>query len=683
MSYRLSVDVGGTFTDVVMFDDVLKQVHTTKTHSTPRDYSIGIEEGIRKICKQLEISQDQITYFIHGTTVATNALLERKGARTALITTQGFRDVLEIARQRRPDLYNFWVSRPSSPIPRHLVYEVPERTLISGEIMQKLDVEAARKVIAQLKEQKVKSVAVCFLHSYANSENELEMKRLIREELPGIHLCTSAETLPEIREYERFCTTAVNAYLMPNVKDYINNLDVKRKEMGISADVHIMQSNGGVMSAYAAGERSVHTVFSGPAGGVLASIYLSELIGENNIVTIDIGGTSSDLALIKDHEIAFTSNAELGGFPVKVPMVEMHTIGAGGGSIAWIDAGGGIRVGPQSAGAFPGPACYGNGDRPTVTDSNLLLGYLNPDNFLGGEMHISKEKSREAFEKQICSHTGLSVDEAAVGVLRLVNANMCGGINVVSTQKGYDLREFSLLAFGGGGSLHAAALADELGIKKVIVPQNPGMFSAIGCQLAKVRYDYVRTTVKSVRSIDMADYNAIFDEMRREAVADLAKEGFSEQNLVFSATSDMRYMGQAWELSVPVPTHIDREEAFNSCVKAFEEIHQRTYGYTLDDEIVFVNLRFSAFGIVPSLEFPSEEESVEETPAEARKGSRKMFFNGEFVESAVYARELMPPGSSVQGPAMIEEYASSTPIPPNYTATIDAFRNILITKNEE
>ena len=681
MSYRLSVDVGGTFTDVVMFDDATKTVHTTKTHSTPRDYSIGIEEGIKKICKQIGITPADVSYFIHGTTVATNALLERKGARTALITTKGFRDVLEIARQRRPDLYDFWVSRPAPPIPRHLVYEVPERTLVTGEIKEELDMDAARAILEKLKAEKVKSVAICFLHSYANPTTELKMKQLIRDEFPSLHLCTSAETLPEIREYERFCTTAVNAYLMPNVKDYINNLDVKRREMGVPAEVHIMQSNGGVMSAYAAGERSVHTVFSGPAGGVLASIYLSELIGDNNIVTIDIGGTSSDLALIKDHEIAFTSNAELGGFPVKVPMVEMHTIGAGGGSIAWIDAGGGIRVGPESAGAFPGPACYGNGDRPTVTDSNLMLGYLNPDNFLGGEMYISKDKSREAFEKHICGPTGLTSDEAAVGVLRLVNANMCGGINVVSTQKGYDLRDFTLLAFGGGGSLHAAALADELGIKKVVVPQNPGMFSAIGCQLAKVRYDYVRTTVKTVSGISAEDYNAIFDEMRAEAIKDLEKEGFGPNELVFSATSDMRYMGQAWELSVPVPSKITTEEEFSACVKTFEDIHQRTYGYTLDDDIVFVNLRFSAFGIVPSLEFPAFEESVKETPAEAKKGSRRMFFNGEFMDSTVYDRALMPPGSSVQGPAMIEEYASSTPIPPNHTAAIDRYRNIVITPN--
>ena len=681
MAYRLSVDVGGTFTDIVLFDDVTKEVHTTKTHSTPQDYSRGIRIGIKKICDQVGINISEITYFIHGTTVATNALLERQGAKTALITTEGFRDVLEIARQRRPDLYNFWVQRPVSPIPRHLVFEVPERTLVDGSIRRELDEKAALDVISRLKKLNVESVAVCFLHSYKNPKNELAMKNLILREMPGIHLCTSAETLPEIREYERFCTTAVNAYLMPKVKDYINHLDETRSGMGLGAEIHIMQSNGGIMSAQAAGDRSVHTVFSGPAGGVLASIYMSRLLEERNIVTIDIGGTSSDLALIKDYEIAFTSNAELGGFPVKVPMVEMHTIGAGGGSIAWVDAGGGIRVGPQSAGAYPGPACYGYGDQPTVTDSNVMMGYLNPDNFLGGEFFLDKAKSELAIEEKVAKPAGLGTLEAAVGIRHLVDANMCGGINVVSTQKGYDLRDFSLMAFGGGGSLHAVALADELNIRKVIIPTNPGMFSAIGCQLAKVRYDYVRTLVRSIDEVTVEEYNAAIAEMKAEAIRDLTKEGFDEKDLSFSARADMRYAGQAWELATPVTFHAEDQKDFEECAKAFEDIHRRTYGYTLDDSIVFVNLRFSAFGIVPSLEFPSAEELTGDLPKEAVKGSRSMYFDGRFVRSTVYQRELMLPGNEIKGPAMIEEYAASTPIPPNHTAAIDAYRNIIITRD--
>lgn len=683
MSYRLSVDVGGTFTDIVMFDDVAKKIYTTKVHSTPQDSSIGIENGIHKICRQVGISPQEITYFIHGTTVATNALLERKGARTALVTTKGFRDILEIARQSRPDLYNFWAQRPLPPIPRHLVYELDERVYFDGQIAREIDPEEVKALAGVLRQEKVESVAVCFLHSYKNAKNELQAKKLLSMELPGVHICASAETLPEIREYERFCTTAVNAYLMPKVKDYIDHLDVKRKAIGVRPNVHIMQSNGGIMSSQAAGERSVHTVFSGPAGGVLASMYMSRLIGERNVVTIDIGGTSSDLALIVDHDVAFTSGAELGGFPVKVPTIEMHTIGAGGGSIAWLDAGGVIRVGPQSAGAFPGPACYGNGNQPTVTDSNLIMGYLNPENFLGGEYSLSADKSLDAYKTEICAKNGMEPLQAAAGVRRLVNANMCGGINVISTQKGYDLREFALMAFGGGGSLHAVDLADELNIKKVIVPENPGMFSAIGCQLAKVRYDYVRTIVANTDDLTPESYNMFYDEMRADAIKDMAQEGFSEGDLAFSASSDMRYCGQAWELAVPVPDHIDTAEDFQSCSSAFEDIHRRTYGYTLTDKVAFVNLRLSAFAVIPALEFKRFEKGDPQVSPDAVKGTRRMMFGDSFVESTIYDRAKMHVGCCVYGPAMIEEYAASTPIPPHHEAHIDEFRNIIITKSVE
>lgn len=681
MSYRLSVDVGGTFTDVVMFDDTKKKVYATKVSSTPKDYSIGIENGIRKICKSLNITLDQISYFIHGTTVATNALLERKGAKTALITTEGFRDILEIARQNRPDLYDFWAKRPESPIPRYLVFEVPERTLAGGIIAKEVDIEKALEIVEKIKNMNIESIAICFINSYANSFNELKMKEILKKEMPKLHICTSAETLPEIKEYERFSTTAVNAYLMPRVKDYINNLDRKREKMGINSGVHIMQSNGGIMSAFAAGERSVHTVFSGPAGGVLASIQMAKLLKEENVITIDIGGTSSDLALIENYKTRFTTDAQLGGFPIMVPMIEMHTIGAGGGSIAWLDEGGIIHVGPQSAGAYPGPACYGYGDEPTVTDANLILGYLNPKNFLGGEMKIYKEKSADAIGKRIASFTKLSIDDAARGILRIINVNMCGGINVISTQKGYDLREFSLMAFGGAGSLHAASLLDELNLKKAIIPVSPGNFSAIGCQLAKVRYDYVYTTVTPASKITVKEYCKMFDEMKKEAFTDMEREGFKANEIVFEATSDMRYAGQSWELSVPVKAEVATTQDFISFVKGFNDLHKRTYGYIMEDEeVVFVNLRLSAYGMVPALEFPKATSLTAEIDPKAIKEKRNLSFGSKYFESMVYNREYLRPGNKIMGPALIEEYASTTPIPPNYTAEIDMFMNIVISR---
>lgn len=680
MSYKLSVDVGGTFTDIVVFDDKAKKTYVTKVSSTPQDYSIGIEEGIQKISAAHQIPIGEINYFIHGTTVATNALLERKGAKTALITTKGFRDVLEIGRQKRPDLYNFWVKRPEPPIPRYLVFEIDERTLADGSVIKDVDEQNAREVIKQMKKYGVESVAICFLNSYINAANELKMKQFVMQEMKGIHLCTSAETLPEIKEYERFCTTSVNAYLMPKVKDYIQHLDNKRRNIGVPASVHIMQSNGGIMSAEAAGERSVHTVFSGPAGGVLAAINMAKLLGENDIVTIDIGGTSSDLALLHNYEVAFTTSAELGGFPVQVPMIEMHTIGAGGGSIAWVDAGSGVHVGPQSAGAYPGPACYGYGDQPTVSDANLLAGYLNPENFLGGEMKLNKEKSIQAIQSKICDKTSLNLNEAMSGILRLVDANMCGGINVISTQKGYDLRDFSLMAFGGGGSLHAAALMEELNMKSVIVPVSPGNFSAIGCQLAKVRYDYVRTDVKLVENMTVEEFNQVYADMKAQALRDMETEGYEEDRIVFSASADMRYAGQSWELSVPIDSHVDSTEKLQEYAKAFCDIHTRTYGYTLEDDITFVNFRFSAFGVVDGMEFVETPEKTNASAEAAVKGSRQLYFNGEYVDSTVYDREKMEPGCSITGPAIIEEYAASTPIPPKFKAKIDRYRNIIITR---
>ncbi|RLE15441.1 hydantoinase/oxoprolinase family protein [Candidatus Aerophobetes bacterium] len=678
--YRLSVDVGGTFTDVVLFDEKTKEVYITKVSSTPKDQSEGVIKGIKKIIKQAGVSSyKDISYFIHGTTVATNALLERRGAKTALITTEGFRDVFEIGRQRRPDLYSFWAKRPKPPIPRYLIFEVPERVLYNGEVVKKLDENKAKQIIKEVKRYDVKSIAVCFLHSYKNSVNERRMKEIILEEMPEAYVSISCEILPEIREYERTCTTAVNAYLMPKVQVYINNL-VKRKEnLGITAKLHVMQSNGGVMNADVAAKRSVHTVFSGPAGGVLAGVYMSKLVGEDNVITLDMGGTSTDLALIERSQIRLTTEGEIGGFPIKVPMIEMHTIGAGGGSIAWVDAGGALRVGPQSAGADPGPACYGlGGENPTVTDANLVLRRLSEENFLGGEKLLSYEKAKLAIEKKLSSKLNLPLIECASGIINVVNSNMSGGVSVISTQKGYDLREFSLIAFGGAAPLHAAQLADGLKMKKVIIPLSPGNFSAIGGQLAEIRYDYVRTNVKSVNDITASEYNEIWKEMRKEAISHLAEEGFAENEIIFAGTADMRYAGQAWELIVPVPIESPSERNFQKIARDFQEIHKRTYGYILKDEdIIFVNFRLSAVGPIPKLEF-KEEPLRDNASRKALKGNRDVFIDGNFVKCSIYDREKLVPGSLVIGPAIIEEYASTTLIPSKKMAKIDKFRNIII-----
>ena len=683
MGYRLSVDVGGTFTDIVLFDDEKKQIHTTKVSSTPQDQSIGLIEGIEKICRQVGIDYNKITYFIHGTTVATNALLERKGAKTALIVTEGFRDVFEIGRQSRPDLYNFWMSRPKPPIPRHMIFEVPERILFDGKVEKELDEKAAYEVCERIRAIGAESVAVCFINSYRNGKNELAMKRILSEKLHDLPVSISYEVLPEIKEYERICTTAVNAYLMPKVQSYINNLVVRKDALGVIPKLHVMQSNGGIMSAEVAGLRSVHTVFSGPAGGVLGGMYIAQLTNEKNVITLDMGGTSTDIVLIENNNMRLTTDGEIGSFPIKVPMIDMHTIGTGGGSIAWIDAGGTLRLGPQSAGANPGPACYNiGGDKPTVSDCNLLLGRLDPDMFLGGEKKLYPENSAEAVRKNVADILDLDTTEAAMGIIKIADSNMCGGVKVISTQRGYDLREFSLISFGGAGSLHAANIARELGMKKVIVPMYPGNFSAIGAELAEVRYDYVRTYVEKVKDMPTETYNALFESMAEQAYAHLEEEGFNKNDICFIGMADMRYAGQAWELNVPVPVHITSISDYEVVKDAFNRAHEMAYGYTLDpDDITFVNLRLAAVGAIPKLAY--EAEPIAENCAEnAIRTVRKVYFGDKFVDTKIYSREKLTPGCVLSGPAIIEEYASTVVVQPGDRASIDSYRNIIIERED-
>ncbi len=684
MTYRLSVDVGGTFTDIVLFDEKSKKITVTKSPSTPEDQSIGVIEGLKKIAKELKLeSFSDISYFIHGTTVATNALLERKGAKTALITTKGFRDVFEIARQRRPHLYDFWAKRPKPPVPRYLIFEVYERVLYDGSIEEKINEIEINGIIEKIKEYKVDSVAICLLHSYKNEINEVKVKELILKKLPNIYVSTSSEILPEIREYERTCTTAVNAYLMPKVQKYINNLIEKKDSIGVKPNIHIMQSNGGIMSADVAAKRSIHTVFSGPAGGVLAGLYMAKLVKEPNVITFDIGGTSTDIVLIENYKNKLTTNGEIGTFPIKVPMIEMHTIGTGGGSIAWVDEGGALKVGPESAGAEPGPACYGLGGKfPTLTDANLVLGRLNHENFLGGEKKIYLNKSETAIEKYVSSKINLQIVDTASGILDVVNSNMCGGVKVISTQKGYELRDFSLIAFGGAGSLHAAKLAETLNMKKIIVPVSPGNFSAIGCMLAEVRYDYVRTVVKNITDISLEEYYNYFNSMIEEAKVHLSSEGYEEDKIVTQGIADMRYSGQAWEIPVNVSIRISSLKDLTKIRKDFEEIHQRIYGYILkDEEVVIVNLRLSAIGITQKLQIKPEKLTSKKINDSAIKGYRDIHYDGEYRKFTIYDRYKLLPGNQLIGPGIIEEYASSTVVPPRSHVNIDAYKNIIIINN--
>ncbi|MEA4845660.1 MAG: hydantoinase/oxoprolinase family protein, partial [Clostridiaceae bacterium] len=548
-----------------------------------------------------------------------------------------------------------------------------------GEILEELSIDNAWEVVRKIRDLNIESVAVCFINSYKNGHNELLMKDILEKGLPGVAISISYDVLPEIKEYERTCTTAVNAYLMPKVQKYINNLVTRKDDLGVTSKLHVMQSNGGIMSAEVAAQRSVHTVFSGPAGGVLGGVYISNLVGDENVITLDMGGTSTDIVLIHKGQIRLTTNGEIGNFPIKVPMIEMHTIGTGGGSIAWVDMGGTLRLGPESAGAMPGPACYGQeGKRPVVTDANLVLGRLDCKAFLGGEKPLYPEKAAAAIETEISNPLSLPVIEAAKGIIDISDANMCGGVKVISTQKGYDLREFSLISFGGAGSLHAARIARELNMKRVIVPMYPGNFSAIGAELAEVRYDYVRTLVQPVSEIGIENYNNIFHDIIQEAVPHLMEEGFKDKEIMMSGHADMRYEGQAWELSVGVPINIKDEAEFSNIINDFEEYHKKTYGYTLNDsKVTIVNLRLSATGMIPKLELKKHTITGHNT-IEALKGKRSVYFDGKFTDTSIYNRDLLTPGNEIMGPAIIEEYASTIAVFPGDKASVDEYLNIII-----
>jgi N-methylhydantoinase A len=679
LPYRVGVDVGGTFTDVVVVDEETGEYSVTRTPSTPKDQSIGVEEVLRKIAQKSGISYGDISRFIHGTTVATNALLERKGAKSALITTKGFRDVFEIARQTRPDLYDFWAKRPRPPIERHLVFEVSERVLFDGRALKELDPIEVKDIVEKLRESKVESVAICLLHSYANPSHEEKLKEIISNRLPGVHLSISSEILPEIREYERTCVTAINAYVLPRVERYLMNLLERKDRLGIKPTIHVMESNGGIMDAKVAGKRSVHTLLSGPAAGVLAAKSLSQLTREQNLITLDMGGTSTDICLMEGGEYYLTTEREIAQFPIRVPVIDIHTIGAGGGSIAWIDEGGAMIVGPQSAGADPGPACYNiGGTEPTVTDGNLLVGHLNPNNFLGGEIRLFPDKAKSAIKEHL-SVVGKDPVENGEGILRVVNSNMVKGIMVVSVQRGYDPRKFDLVAFGGAGPMHAAFLARELGIRRIIVPPNPGNFCAFGAVLANVRYDYVTTCLKPVDDLSVDDYNKIYEKIKSSGTRDLAVEGFSQDKVLFACTADMRYKGQTWELTVPTPDAVRSPQDIQRIAEDFHAIHKRTYGYDMKDEkVIAVNLRAAAIGEVPKVRMKKRASENEKPPSEARTSFRNVFSGGTHIEYQVFDRTRLVSGNALEGPAIIEEYGSTTVIPPGMKARVDSYDNIII-----
>ncbi|HUV02387.1 MAG TPA: hydantoinase/oxoprolinase family protein [Desulfobacteria bacterium] len=661
----ISTDIGGTFTDFVIFDK--GAIRTFKVPSTPQKPELAIEEGLKRC------SRSRAASFSHGTTLATNAVLERKGAaRTGLITTKGFADILKIGRQQRAHLYKLDSARPQQLVDTY--FEIAERVSAQGEILASPTREELEAVAERIRSLGIDAVAICFLFSFLNPENE----RLVRDSLVkrGFAVSCSSTVLPEFREYERMSTTVLDAYLKRTVETYLTSMEALLARNGVE-QFYVMQSNGGVVKANVMKHKPVNMLLSGPAGGVAAAKFLSALVGMGNLITFDMGGTSADVSAILNGNPSWTSEGSINGLPLKMPMVDIVTVGAGGGSIAWLDEGGALRVGPESAGASPGPICYGlGGTDVTVTDCDLLCGFINPKYFVGGEMSLDPAKAKRRVE-QFAHEMGLSFEETILGVWKIVNANMIQALRLVSVERGLDVRDFALCAFGGAGPVHAAALAKELGIPKVIVPFASGVFSAYGILVSDVQLDYSRTHLLSLSEGEgKKEAEAVVKEtiaaFTYKAKKELAEQDINDKNATLVPSVDMRYVGQSYELNVGFTTMADAQ-------KRFHEWHNQLYGYAMPAENVeIVTIRLRALASRTKPEHPEARVEAKGEPVEYRE---VLFVDGK-EETPVYRREDLPAQFEHEGPAIIEAKDSTTVVPPGMRFAVDGYGNIVIGKIE-
>jgi N-methylhydantoinase A len=654
---RVGADVGGTFTDVVLLTPDGRLV-TTKVPTTD-DQSEGVLDGIRKACAKADLDPDAIDAFSHAMTVSTNALLEDDGARTALVTTEGFRDVVEIGRQDRPALYDLDAEKPDPLVPRRRRFEVAERAAPEG-IEREVDEAAVRELAEEIRSADAESVAVSLLHAYAHPDNEQRVAELLREELDA-PVSVSHEVLAAFREYERTATTVVDAYVTPKIDAYLARLVERSEAAGVPAPL-AMQSNGGIADAETVRERAVTTCLSGPAAGVVGAEATPEgATSTSGLVTFDMGGTSSDVSLVREGEVERTTDANIGGRPVGVPMVDVTTVGAGGGSLAWVDAGGALRVGPESAGANPGPACYGRGGtEPTVTDANVVLGYVGEDAALGGELSLDADAAREVLAELADEAELESGVEAARGVYRVANANMTRAVRAVTVERGHDPRNFALAAFGGAGPMHAAALAERLDVGRVVVPRACGVLSAYGLLAADETRDAVRTYRSSLDAADSAAVEGVLADLATEA-----RDGLREPDAAtVTRRADLRYEGQSFELPVEVGDEFDPE----AVARRFHDAHETAYGYRMDEPVELVGLQVRA--TVPREKPDVAYESEGDVVNDAKVGEREAFFAGEFREVAVFRREALPAGESFEGPAICEQADSTVVVPPEWRAEV-------------
>jgi N-methylhydantoinase A len=673
----VGIDVGGTFTDVVALDLATGKISSLKTPTTPADQSVGFLTGVNKIAAAMGVEPAAVQQILHGTTVATNAILEGKGAPAALITSEGFRHVLEIGRHDIPRKANMfhWV-KPQRPVPPRLIYEVGGRMLVDGSEQAPLDEAAVHKIVDELLRQDLHTIAICLLHSYANPAHEQRVRDILLERMPDAMISLSSEVLPVFREYERSMVTILNAYVMPPVSHYVGNIATRLQDNGVSSSLLLMNSSGGVVSADTVRRIPVQTALSGPAAGALGAANVGIASGRPNVISIDIGGTSADVCLIKDGRPAITKRGTIGDWPVHTPMVDMVTIGAGGGSIARVSSGGSLAVGPVSAGAEPGPACYSRGGTlPTVTDAHMVLGRLC-DSL--DEMGLDRQAARDAIEQHIAKPLGLSVERAAEGILEVVNNNMVGAIRLVSVERGFDPRDFALLGFGGAGPLHSAPLARLLGMSTVLIPPNPGVLSAFGLVVADIRNDFSRTCLERPPNYDLKRIGNVFNELDTSARRWLASEGIAESESRTEWEASMRYQNQGFELTLGWPGSAVTQETLEKAFAAFHELHAQLYTFASPDApIEIVTLHVTALG---RLKRPAKIEA--QTKATGKRdavvGEQKLFTGGRFVTCPIYDREQLAPGAMIKGPAIIRQHDTTTVMEEGEIATLHPSGSLII-----
>jgi N-methylhydantoinase A len=686
--YRLGVDVGGTHTDLVLLDAATGALMVEKVASTPKNPALGVLDGVARFVAR-GVPPEAIEFFAHGTTITTNALLEMRGATVGLLITRGFRAVQEIQNQARDgNLFDYFYAKPTPIAPQSLTREVPERSDYQGNVLVRLDHDAVRAAARELKAAGVQSIAVCFLFSFANPAHEEETRRLIREEHPDAHVSLSSEVLPRLREWPRLSTTLINAYLEPVMIHYIDHLNTGLDAAGVRTQQRfLMQSNGGVMPfrAAIAGGRTVHTLLSGPAAGAQAAAHLAERDAGRGLVTLDMGGTSADIAFIEGGAPLEVTEGVIARRQIDVPALDMTTISAGGGSIAWVDGSGFLNVGPQSAGADPGPACYGRGGtRPTVTDADIVCGCLNPDYFLGGAQTLDVAAATSALKTHIADPLKMSVLDAAAGIRRIVDMRMADEIRVFAAKRGVDLTAFTLLPFGGAGAVHAAAVADELGMRRILVPPRPGAFSALGLLCTDVVHDYIRSELKPLAEVAPGHAEGIFRALEAKARDEIAAEGLDAGQARFARELDLRYTGQGYELRTPLDgLFVDglTAQSLAAARARFDERHAQLHGHAAKErpvEVVSYRLRLRVG--VPKYE-PREEPAPAAPHATEPKGCRTIHLDGASArEAALYERDRLDIGAAVSGPAIVEQFDATTVIPPGWRATVDRRCNLILEK---